>query len=501
MEDISRRGFVGAMGAGLVAGVGFSGSVVNVAGAKEASEAKDAKAGSAKDAAAASAPADDPTAQPGGVQWYDDQATAIAGIDKDWQDPSKTDPVLNEVMDQELVDHDVTLPDGTVVPAVYVNLRNRIDRMGKGVGTNPGPAGYQMIMHEWSEEDAAHELEMPFLAWFNAYDYAMVSGRDQQECAEILKDMASRCLIYHVSRGGNDYYTLLPHINGFWEFCELKHFYQNGGDSTIFLPDNDRKCLDAVADFNACGIFGPEHDDFINTFPLFHSYPISKDVIAEDEFQPYMDWRAIIRRQKNITVSPCQCRLMWESLGIDWPTDQPTRTCLSLGEMAEYFKENGIGEPVTQDEAIAIVEDAIDHGMVPESIATRDVDIICCCHGDSCGNLKGFLAGGGNNPSWKNFNAYVLSYDKDTCIRCGACIDRCPMHAIEFGDDGFCLHNTTCVRCGQCVSVCPVQARVLRAREDFPEYPYDYLDCHEYYAKDRMLRGDIADFTDDRVEG
>lgn len=60
MEDISRRGFVGAMGAGLVAGVGFSGSVVNVAGAKEASAAKDAKAGSA--------PSDDPTSQPGGVQ-------------------------------------------------------------------------------------------------------------------------------------------------------------------------------------------------------------------------------------------------------------------------------------------------------------------------------------------------------------------------------------------------------------------------------------------------
>lgn len=487
MENVSRRMFVGTMGAMGAGAVMLRGPVVDVASASE------------KDSAAEQSVAEDSKSAEDGLQWYDDQSTAVEALDKGWKDPNLTDPVLNEVKDQSMTDQDLTLPDGTVIPAVYVNLRNKIDRMGKGVGTFPGPDGYQLIMHEWSEEDAQHELEMPLLEYFNAYDYAQVSGRDQDECAQILDDMARRCLVYHVNRGGNDYYTLLPHINGFWEFCELKHFYQNGGDSKIFIGDNSDECLSSVAEFNQCSIFGPMHDDFANTFPIFRSYPISEDVIAEDTFAPYMDWRAIIKRQPTITVSPCQCRLRWESLGIDWPTDHPTRTCLSLGEMAEYFIENGIGEQITQDEAIAIVEDAIDHGMVPESIATKDADIICCCHGDSCGNLMGFRAGGGNNPAWKNFNAYVLNYDKDTCIQCGACIERCPMHAIKFGDDGYCLHNTTCVRCGQCVSVCPVSARVLKVREDFPEYPYDYLDCHEYYAKDRVQRGDIKDYLDSEM--
>lgn len=80
-----------------------------------------------------------------------------------------------------------------------------------------------------------------------------------------------------------------------------------------------------------------------------------------------------------ITVSQCQCRLMWEGLGVPFPEDHPRRTCLSLGEMAEYFIEQGIGEQITQDEAIKIYEDAIDAGMVIESIATKDADIMCIC--------------------------------------------------------------------------------------------------------------------------
>ena len=187
---------------------------------------------------------------------------------------------------------------------------------------------------------------------------------------------------------------------------------------------------------------------------------------------------------------------MWDAIGVPTPEGLPKRTCLSLGEVAEYFLENGIGEQITQDEAIAIYEDAIDHGMVIESIATKDADIMCCCHGSACGNLMGFkgMAANGMN-AWKNFNAYVLDYDAEKCIKCGACVERCPMEAIAFGDDGTCTHNLACVRCGQCVAVCPADARILTARDDFPELPDDYLDSHRTLAKERMARGAISDYV------
>lgn len=420
------------------------------------------------------------------------QADQIAAVNPDWVDPTTLDDLLVKVRDETPTNGDVTFEDGTVIPEVYVALRNRINRMGKGFGGTPDATSYELIMHLWSEEDAQHELEMPMLSTFNAYDYSVCSGRPEEECAEILKDMASRCLIYHMVRGGADYYMLLPHVNGWWEFTELKAYFdaEAEGKDPIY---------DGVAEYNKYNTWSTEGagiDDFDNTFPLFRSYPISKDVIAEDEFAPYNDWRAIIKRHKTITVSPCQCRIMWDAIGVPTPEGLPKRTCLSLGEVAEYFLENGIGEQITQDEAIAIYEDAIDHGMVIESIATKDADIMCCCHGSACGNLMGFkgMAANGMN-AWKNFNAYVLDYDAEKCIKCGACVERCPMEAIAFGDDGTCTHNLACVRCGQCVAVCPADARILTARDDFPELPDDYLDSHRTLAKERMARGAISDYV------
>ena len=64
-------------------------------------------------------------------------------------------------------------------------LRNRINRMGKGFGGTPDATSYELIMHLWSEEDAQHELEMPMLSTFNAYDYSVCSGRPEEECAGV----------------------------------------------------------------------------------------------------------------------------------------------------------------------------------------------------------------------------------------------------------------------------------------------------------------------------
>lgn len=417
-----------------------------------------------------------------------------ATYSSDLGNPNKTDPWLQKVLDEPQDVTDGILPDGTIVPAVYVKLRNRINRMGKGLGAGVGTRSYEMIMYLWSEEDAEHEMEMPMLETFTAYDYAKMSGRTEDECAAILKDMSSRNLIYHMVRGGADYYQLMPHVDGFWEFGELREFFQNGG-----FEGNG---LEAVANFNALGIQGVDwHDqEYDNTFPIFRTYPIGLDVIAEDDFAPYCDWRAVIRRHKTITVSPCQCRLEFQSYGEEYPEDHPMRTCLSLGEMAEYFIETGIGEQISQDEAIEIYEDIIDRGMCVESICTKDADILCCCHGSSCLNLMGFKGTAGMNKACgKGFNGYNLDYDSEKCIGCGQCVARCPMEAVTL-EDGVCHHNDVCVRCGQCVRVCPADARILRAADDWPEMPNDYLESHKYLAKERMARGAIIDFTGGKIE-
>ena len=401
-----------------------------------------------------------------------------------------SDALFAKVLDEAEVTSDVTLSDGTVIPAVYVRMRNRINRIGKGIGSIPNANSWDMIKYLWSEEDAENYMKMPLHKLFTVGNYSELTGWDEEKCSEILEDQANRNLIWRVRRGGLAFYSVMPYINGFWEFGELQRAY--AGD------------MAAVAEFDSQGITGVDPNGatgFDTTFPLFRTYPISADVCQDGKLEPWQDWRALIRRNKTITVSPCQCRTMWTALGVPYPEEQPMRTCLSLGEMAEYFIENGIGEQITPDEAIEIVEDIIDKGMVVESICAKNADIICCCHCESCGNLMGWRGVDGKGAAAQFFSAYTLQYDKDKCVKCGMCAKICPMHSITMdGEDGTCVMDDACVRCGQCVKVCPVSARILTPTPNYPELPEDYLDCNIYFAKDRMRRGQIVDFTDSTLE-
>ena len=206
--EMSRRGFVAGAAGMAVATMGATvafdadGKVVSQAHALDAHPDVPAKAGV-------------------------DGVTQLDQLDAmcpEWVDPTTYRYPLTDLTTIEMTDEDVTFDDGTVIPAVYVNLRNRINHMGKGLGSEPDSTSYQMLMSNWTEEEAAWELEMPLLSIFNAYDYSLASGRTVEECQEILTHMAGKCLIYHMNRGDADYYMLLPHINGWWEFTELKAY-------------------------------------------------------------------------------------------------------------------------------------------------------------------------------------------------------------------------------------------------------------------------------------
>lgn len=436
-----------------------------------------------------------------GLLGLDTQAKAEAAAEqglKYFANLNESDELLEAVKAESEVTSDLVMSNGTVIPAVYVRLRNRINRIGQGIGSIPNAGSYDMIMNLWSPEDAENYLKMPLHQMFTAANYAAEAGITEEEAANILWDQSKRSLIWRAKRGGQYQYALMPYINGFWEFNELDIVFNQSNDGDPCKPDAETN--DKVRQFNTWGIGGADPNGGDSTFPLFRAYPIGKEVVAEGELLPYEDWRAIIKRHNIITVSPCQCRTMWNSLGVPYPAEHPMETCLSLGEMAEYFIENNIGRQITQDEAIGIVEDIISKGMVVEAICAKNPDIICCCHSKSCGNLMAHAASDGTTDKAKNYNAYALEYDVDKCLKCGLCVGKCPMGAITQNEDGTVSLKGSCVRCGQCVPACPGKARILKANPDYPELPEDYIDCNKFFAKDRMQRGQLVDFTESTLE-
>ena len=55
--------------------------------------------------------------------------------------------------------------------------------------------------------------------------------------------------------------------------------------------------------------------------------------------------------------------------------------------------------------------------------------------------------------------AYRIQIKESQCIKCGKCIKRCPMGAIQLHDDATLSHAIHhCITCKQCVEICPFQA-------------------------------------------
>ena len=55
-----------------------------------------------------------------------------------------------------------------------------------------------------------------------------------------------------------------------------------------------------------------------------------------------------------------------------------------------------------------------------------------------------------------------IHIDEGDCEGCGACIKRCPNHAIHFNDNGAAsVNHDVCLTCGYCAPVCPVRAIIM----------------------------------------
>ncbi len=480
MEDITRREAIG----GAVAGLGAMGLASAVAGKALAADGEQSSEvpteSEAKDVQAAS---------PSDAKGY------VPNLRMRNQDTLvRKDELLEQLLDEPEPEGDLTLPDGRVIPAIYVKLHNRLNRVGFGCGSEVTESCFDLYTYLWSEDDAKVCCEVPLYQWFNAWDYAEICGKSVEECDQILDDMAQRGLIARSKKSGKNYYTLQPYIAGYWEATELKTFYENGEDPYACHEILSQNGIGKDWQFNLSD----------NEFGLNTSCPVSVDVVAEDKLMPYMDWRQRIMQNTTVGVAACQCMIVDQCMSDQDYTDRfPLKRCMYLGDSGEYFISIGAAEAITPEEAVKIGEQCMEAGMVPEFVTAKDSDIICFCHSDECIQLQNVKKFEGTNPvSLKNYSAYNLNYDPDKCISCGACIERCPMKAISFDDENKCVHSDVCVRCGQCVTVCPASARILKARDDFPydDMPYDYqVDNQLFFAKQRLQRGLLHDFTGTKI--
>ena len=348
------------------------------------------------------------------------------------------------LLDEPEVTEDLVLPDGTVVDKRYVALRNRLNRMSEGLANDPLENSYEIIMRLWTPEEAQQFVDCPNQVWFTAFDYV----KKQREKGEDIS-------------------------------------------------------------FVTGGISGSDYGTG-SKYPILHVCPVSADVVEGGVISPYRDWRLIIENNTSFGIGECICRKAALTRG-DAEMDGFKRdhvwkegadgegfidTCMVFGQYADCFIEQGLAERVTKEQMIANIECAIEDGFVPDMYWAQHPEIMCLCRSDMCDVLTSYRRVHGMTDNRDRVTAYDLKYDKDACIKCGVCIDRCPMKAVSFGDEGYCVMDTACVACGQCALKCPAGARILVEKtEVINELPWDLCDDFKWRAEDRMQKGYVKDFV------
>ncbi len=386
---------------------------------------------------------------------------------------------------------DLELADGTVIPEVWVRCRAMLDGLGCGVtGNNLEPTKESFDLYKWlcnnDEKVAEIYTRLPLGKRFTAFDASVESGYPMEDCVEALEVLSHNGAVTVGNIAGEKTYVAQKITLGITETA--MNLYGEPGFMDAFL---------AI-----------DYGNFGMPVPNLMTVPVNKELVVESAVYPYDDIDALLERHEIFGVSGCQCRYCTpvynarEELpalnDLDAVHDFITgdghhlERCISLGENAEYLISIGVARQISREECREIIDRSInEEGSIPNFSPTKYVELLCLCdHGcDYVPTLAQYIGPDTVPNAYQSH--YELMYDKDLCIKCGACVDRCVPAAIELDDEGYPAVTGYCFRCGQCGLGCPVGARTLKQKDQelWPYLPDDMIDLMNVETAYRYEQG------------
>jgi ferredoxin len=237
-------------------------------------------------------------------------------------------------------------------------------------------------------------------------------------------------------------------------------------DATILWPDARREFLDLWRDFMEI-----EWPDIARTFnqliprPFTRVIPVGVTIPGRHHVLAFEDVSDIIEKAQTIAVTKCTCRLTMHKC------DKPLEACLQINRAAEYGISRGTGRRLTKEEALDIVRQAEEAGLIHVVMNKQAVDhFICNCCSCCCQTMPILIE---HNISVVEPSRFAAEVDPDLCSSCGTCVDRCFFGAITLDEEeAAAVDPEKCLGCGLCQVTCPEDAismKEVRDRDHVPE--------------------------------
>lgn len=278
-------------------------------------------------------------------------------------------------------------------------------------------------------------------------------GRDKAEVSDMLKTLFAKGLVFPSGKTDPPTYRMCR------DFVQFH-------DATILWPGAPREFLDLWQDFmeiewpvvaKAFSQMVPR--PFTRVIPVGITTPAKHHVLAHE------DIREIIENARTLAVTNCTCRLTAQKC------HKKLEACLQINRAADYAITRGTGRQLTKQQALDIVGECEEEGLIHVVMNKQSVDhFICNCCECCCQTMPVLIKHGVSVIEPSRFAAKV---DSQLCTGCEVCLDRCFVGAIAM-DDGETARvvQEKCLGCGLCRVTCPEEAISMievRPRDFVPE--------------------------------
>ncbi len=189
--------------------------------------------------------------------------------------------------------------------------------------------------------------------------------------------------------------------------------------------------------------------------------PVEEEIEVQEEIVlPQEEIKKIVEKFDIIGVSYCYCRHKKDLLGDPCKINAPRQNCLSFGRTAQYIIEHDFAKQISKEEALRILKEAEDLGLVHKAFHVRgnpelEEIAICNCCKCCCGNFGNYYRGA--SPI-STITSYISKVNEDECVGCGTCVEACPLEIIDLISDIAVINEQKCIGCGVCAHLCPQNA-------------------------------------------